>query len=490
MFERDKTMKKIVFLASLVAVSMNVFASPEGLTQLHRTDSPRFQLGMRDISDAQMKELSLPQRLRKCERVIYVQSDSWPQEKDDSQDSDYIPSQNIKYGFEEVNPDSFVGGSRELIEQLPGKEEETVDNSVNSLEDIFEDVLAPYEFDSCRYNLRDRQRIVYVQPSGSGYSQFPEQDNSQDPDYVPSQNTNSLEAANSGSFVRDNRGLIEQLQEINISQPFSSPNKKLKLNLKRNYYDKKLNLINNKDFFKKYRNFDNVESLVLTVEDLNDANKFKFPNLKELNIDILIKPAKPKKIGDSKNGNLKQLVLEELFSKKNQRKLRSHRLEKEYKDAAKKRRSRINKKEAINQLLSKGLPVLLSENPNIEKFSIQHINCELLPSQIWGLEKVKSLTLKMLGMNELSPEIGNLTNLEVLDLSNNKIKALPKEISELKNLKELYLISNHLFEQFPNVIEQLPNLKVLNIDAKQEVLWEEDLHRLKEINENLKIEVW
>ena len=96
----------------------------------------------------------------------------------------------------------------------------------------------------------------------------------------------------------------------------------------------------------------------------------------------------------------------------------------------------------------------------------------------------------MLGMNELSPEIRNLAELEVLDLSNNKIKALPKEIGELENLKELYLISNHLLEKFPNVIEQLYNLEVLNIDAKQAELWEKDLQRLKEINQNLKIEIW
>ena len=133
---------------------------------------------------------------------------------------------------------------------------------------------------------------------------------------------------------------------------------------------------------------------------------------------------------------------------------------------------------------------MLSKNLNIEKFSIQHINCEPLPSQIWNLEKLKSLTLKMLGMNELSPEIRNLAELEVLDLSNNKIKALPKEIGELENLKELYLISNHLLEKFPNVIEQLYNLEVLNIDAKQAELWEKDLQRLKEINQNLKIEIW
>ena len=177
------------------------------------------------------------------------------------------------------------------------------------------------------------------------------------------------------------------------------------------------------------------------------------------------------------------------MSKKNRRKLRNRRLKREIKKAAEKRLSKIGEKRLINQILSEKLLMLLSKNPNIEKFSIQHINCEPLPSQIWNL-KVKSLTLKMLGMTELSPEIRNLTNLEVLNLSNNKIKVLPKEIGELENLKELYLISNHLLEKFPNVIKQLPNLEVLNIDAKQAALWEEDLERLKEINKNLKIEVW
>ena len=480
-------MKKIVFLANLVAVSMNVFASPEGLTRLHRTDSFRFQLEMRDIPETEVEKSSPSKNLRKRKRITYVQTDSWPQEKDDSQDFDYIPSQNIKYGFEEVNPDSFVGGSRELIEQLPEKGEERVDNSV---ENIFEDVLAPYEFDSCRYNLRDHRRVVYVQPSGSGYSQFPEQDNSQDPDYISSQNVNGLKEVNSGSFVENSRELTEQPQEIDISQPFSSPNKKLKLKLNRDYLYKKLNVINNKDFLKKYRNFDNVEILVLTAEDLKYANKFKFPNLKELHIDILIKPAKPKKIGDSKKGNLKQLVLEELFSKKNQEIWRNHRLEKEHKDAKKKRQSRINKKELTKQLLSKELPILLSKNPDIERFSIQHISCKNLPMEIWNLKKLRSLTLKMTGITELSSEIQNLVNLEILDLSNNKIETLPEELGKLSNLREVNLYGNGLMKEFPNILVQLPNLEQLHIDEQQSDSWKKQLQNLQRINKKLKIEVW
>ena len=462
-------MKKYSLMASLVIISESIFASPEGL--LHGVDSSRSQSGMRNISEVQIEALNLPQRLRKRERVTYVQSDSWPQEEDNSQDSDYVCS----------SIDISDTSSQR-------KEEEIV--SVNSPEDLFEDVLASREFDSRRYNLREHPEVIYVQPSGSGYSQFPEQDNPQDPDYIPSQNINDLEEASSSNFVGDSHELTGQVQEIDLSQSFSSPNKKLKLNLNRNYYDKKLNLINNRDFLKKYRNFDNVENLVLTVGDLKDANKFKFPNLKELNIDILIKQAKPKKIGDSKKRNLRQLVLEEIFSKKNQRKLRNHRLEKECKDAAEKRLSKINKKKLTKQLLSEELPTLLSGIPNIKKFSIQHIDSENLPIEIWNLKELRSLTLKMIGMTELSSEVQNLINLEILDLSNNKIKTLPEELSNLNSLRELNLVGNFFMEELPNVLEQLPNLEQLHIDYHQSNLWKNQLQKLQRINKNLKIEVW
>nr|WP_232614668.1 leucine-rich repeat domain-containing protein [Leptospira noguchii] len=39
-------------------------------------------------------------------------------------------------------------------------------------------------------------------------------------------------------------------------------------------------------------------------------------------------------------------------------------------------------------------------------------------------------------------EIGQLQNLQSLDLSDNQLKTLPNEIGKLKNLQELYLINN------------------------------------------------
>ncbi|CAN2041547.1 hypothetical protein GMMP15_530005 [Candidatus Magnetomoraceae bacterium gMMP-15] len=47
-------------------------------------------------------------------------------------------------------------------------------------------------------------------------------------------------------------------------------------------------------------------------------------------------------------------------------------------------------------------------------------------------------------LEKIPVEIGELKNLQLLDLSSNKLTSLPAEIGELKNLLSLYLSSNKL----------------------------------------------
>lgn len=455
-------MKKSLLVASFAIISTNVFCSPEGQLKLYQMDSPRSQLDMKNVSEIQtsfpqtyhLQEDSVTDEenhyLRKRKKVIYIQDDSWPWEEDNSQDPDYSPRA-----------------------QRKRKKPIRNNNSIHSFENIFEDILAPCEPSLSQHNLRKHLKVI----SGSEYSQFSEK---------ILQGLNDSDHENMTKSIELITLDLDDIPSSSADYDSKSEDSDDERTTGARYNKKRLNVIKNDDILKEYTSFDVVEYLSLTLRDLEDASKFEFPNLKELSVDVLIKQAKPKSSQDLRERKLRQLTLEEVFSKKTKENYTT--IENEKKATAESE-SRINKKKSINQLLSKGLPILLSKNPNIERFSIQHINCEFLPSQIWNL-KVKSLTLKMLGMTELSPEIRNLTNLEVLDLSNNKIKALPKEIGELKNLKELYLISNHLLEKFPNIIERLHNLEVLNIDAKQAEFWEEDLQRLKETNKNLKIEVW
>jgi len=47
-------------------------------------------------------------------------------------------------------------------------------------------------------------------------------------------------------------------------------------------------------------------------------------------------------------------------------------------------------------------------------------------------------------LEELSPEIGSLQKLRVLNLSDNKLKDLPHQFYMLEELRKLYLKNNHL----------------------------------------------
>ena len=76
------------------------------------------------------------------------------------------------------------------------------------------------------------------------------------------------------------------------------------------------------------------------------------------------------------------------------------------------------------------------------------------------------LDLSCLGLEELPPEIGQLTRLEWLSLYGNQLTALPREIGQLTRLKELYLSGNQL-TALPREIGQLTRLEGLSLYGNQ-----------------------
>ena len=68
----------------------------------------------------------------------------------------------------------------------------------------------------------------------------------------------------------------------------------------------------------------------------------------------------------------------------------------------------------------------------------------------------------------IPPEIGNLTDLEFLNLSSNKINgSIRSEIGNLTNLSELNLSSNQLIGEIPPEIGNLTDLYVLDLSYNQ-----------------------
>ena len=107
---------------------------------------------------------------------------------------------------------------------------------------------------------------------------------------------------------------------------------------------------------------------------------------------------------------------------------------------------------------------------------------EEIPASIRELRHLLSLKATQLGLLNVDNEIGSLKKLQTLDLSYNKIKAIPTSIGELGNLRLLNFGANHI-ATIPNSIGQLNKLEELFIGGYFDSLPESigNLTRLRKI---------
>ena len=96
------------------------------------------------------------------------------------------------------------------------------------------------------------------------------------------------------------------------------------------------------------------------------------------------------------------------------------------------------------------------------KFDKRHKSIEEVPSEIGQLTHLKDLNLSENEISSLPLEIGQLTNLAILRLAHNQLKKLPPEIGYLTRLTKLNLAGNQL-TNLPPEIGQLTNLNELNL---------------------------
>ena len=106
------------------------------------------------------------------------------------------------------------------------------------------------------------------------------------------------------------------------------------------------------------------------------------------------------------------------------------------------------------------LPPEIGQLTQLQSLNLWDNQLTALPPEIGQLTQLQSLILRVNQLMVLPPEIGQLTQLQSLDLWSNKLKAIPPEIGQLTQLQSLYLWDNDLTVLSPE-IGQLTQLRSL-----------------------------
>ena len=142
----------------------------------------------------------------------------------------------------------------------------------------------------------------------------------------------------------------------------------------------------------------------------------------------------------------------------------------------------------IVDLSNKGLSAIPQEVLNNTKIRVLYLNgnnLTSLPSEIGKLTNLEELNV---GNNKLTGslpgEIRQLTKLKVLVASNNELTGIPAEIGQTKNLQTLNLAFNEI-DSYPNELKNLQNLKVFYIKTNN--LSEEKIIEIEKMLPNTEI---
>jgi leucine-rich repeat protein SHOC2 len=107
-----------------------------------------------------------------------------------------------------------------------------------------------------------------------------------------------------------------------------------------------------------------------------------------------------------------------------------------------------------------------AEQDGASTLELNYLGLTEVPPEIGRLSNLQKLYLYGNKLSSLPPEIGNLSSLQELYLYDNKLSSLPPEIGNLSNLQELYLYNNQL-SSLPPEIGNLDKLELLFLNSNQ-----------------------
>jgi hypothetical protein len=101
---------------------------------------------------------------------------------------------------------------------------------------------------------------------------------------------------------------------------------------------------------------------------------------------------------------------------------------------------------------------------NVRTLEISNEDIDAIPSEVFGMANLESLSLTSCGIKSLSIALTNLTNLSDLSLERNRLHDIPSWIRVFKkNLTNLNLCDNRLTD-LPDELSELTRLSTLRLD--------------------------
>ncbi|WP_052435969.1 leucine-rich repeat domain-containing protein [Neochlamydia sp. EPS4] len=112
------------------------------------------------------------------------------------------------------------------------------------------------------------------------------------------------------------------------------------------------------------------------------------------------------------------------------------------------------------------LPPEIGQLSQLQKLELNQNQLTALPAEIGQLSQLQGLHLHQNQLTALPAEIGQLSQLQALNLNQNQLTALPAEIGQLSKLRWLHLNQNQLIA-LPAEIGQLSQLQALELNQNQ-----------------------
>ena len=114
---------------------------------------------------------------------------------------------------------------------------------------------------------------------------------------------------------------------------------------------------------------------------------------------------------------------------------------------------------------------------NLESLDLAYNNLDCLPESIGNLKNLKSLDVKYSNLTKLPDQISQLSNLEILDITNNRITELPKSFGKLSKLKTLKAERNDI-SILPKSFTKCQDISRLNLGLNLKLELPEKIGRL------------